>query len=76
MLLWLWCRPAAAAPIQLLAWDLSYAAGVALKSKKKKKYIPCYGYSPYIHNHLVMQGMLVHLTVKKTEASRVGKEQS
>ena len=30
-------RPAAAAPIQLLAWELPYAVRVALKSKKKKK---------------------------------------
>ena len=34
---WLWCRPAAVAPIQPLAWDLPYAAPVALKIKKKKK---------------------------------------
>ena len=33
-LLWLWCRPAAAVPIQPLAWELPYAAGVALKRKK------------------------------------------
>ena len=36
-LLWLWCRPAAAAPIRPLAWELLYASGVPLKSKKKKK---------------------------------------
>ena len=36
-LLWLWCRPAAAAPIQPLAWELPYAAGVALKRKEKKE---------------------------------------
>ena len=30
-LLWLWHRPAAAAPIQPLTWELPYAAGVALK---------------------------------------------
>ena len=36
-LLWLWCRPAAAAPIGPLAWELPYAAGVALKSQEKKK---------------------------------------
>ena len=30
-LVWLWCRPAAAAPIQPLARELSYAAGIALK---------------------------------------------
>ena len=31
-------RPAAAAPFQPLAWELPYAMGVALKSKRKKKY--------------------------------------
>ena len=35
-LLWLWCRLAAAAPIQSLAWELSYALGAALKKKKKR----------------------------------------
>ena len=29
-LLWLWGRPAAVAPIQPLAWELPYAAGVAV----------------------------------------------
>ena len=37
MLLWLWCRLVAVAPIQPLSWKLPYAMGVALKSKKKKK---------------------------------------
>jgi len=37
MLLWLWCRPAAVALIELLAWEPPHAMGVALKSKKKKK---------------------------------------
>ena len=32
--LWLWCRLAAAAPIWLLAWEVPYAIGVALKKKK------------------------------------------
>ena len=36
-LLWLWCRPAAAAPIQPLAWEPPYAAGVALKRKQTNK---------------------------------------
>ena len=36
-LLWLWHRPAPAAPIQPLAWELPYATGVTLKSKKRKK---------------------------------------
>ena len=36
VLLWLWCRPAGAAPIQLLAQELPYAAGAAIKRKKKE----------------------------------------
>ena len=36
VLLWLWCRLAAAALIQLLAWKFPYAAGVALKKAKNK----------------------------------------
>ena len=35
-LLWLWHRPAVAAPIRPLAWELPYATGVALKSTQKK----------------------------------------
>ena len=37
MLLWLWCRPAAAALIQLLAWELPYVPDTALKKERKKK---------------------------------------
>jgi len=37
-LLWLWGRPTAAALIQSLAWELPYAAGVALKSKQNSLY--------------------------------------
>ena len=33
----LWCRPAAAAPIQPLAWELPYATSAARKIKKKKR---------------------------------------
>ena len=36
-LLWLWCRPAAAAPALRLAWDPPCGRGVALKGQKKKK---------------------------------------
>ena len=35
-MLWLWCRPAAAAPIRPIAWEHSYAAGMALKRQKTK----------------------------------------
>ena len=37
MLVWLWCRLAATAPIQPLAWELAYAEGAALKRKKKER---------------------------------------
>ena len=36
-LLWLWHRPAAAAPVWPLAWKLPYATGAALKSKTTNK---------------------------------------
>jgi len=36
-LLWLWCRPVAAAPIQPLAWEPPYAKGAAQEIAKKKK---------------------------------------
>ena len=39
MLLWLWCRSATAALIQPLAWERTYAAGAALKKKKKDTHI-------------------------------------
>ena len=32
--LWLWCRPAAVAPIQPWVWELPYATDAALKSKR------------------------------------------
>ena len=38
VLLWLWCRPAAAAaPIPPLSWELPYATGAALERPKKRK---------------------------------------
>ena len=36
VLLWLWYRPASAAPIWPLAWELPYAAGVTIKRRKKR----------------------------------------
>ena len=36
-LLWLWCSPAATAPIRPLAWEPPYATGAALKRQKTKK---------------------------------------
>ena len=37
VLLWLWRRQVATAPIRPLAWEPPYAAGVALKRTKDKK---------------------------------------
>ena len=36
VLLWLWYRLAAVAPIGPLAWEPSHALGIALKSQRKK----------------------------------------
>ena len=49
VLLWLWRRPAATAPIRPLGWEPPYATAMALKGKKerkekkerKKKNFPC-----------------------------------
>ena len=35
--LWLWCRLAAAALIRPLAWELPYATGLPVKTKKIEK---------------------------------------
>ena len=37
VLLWLWCRPAATAPIQPLAWEPPYTTGASLEGKKDQK---------------------------------------
>ena len=37
MLPWLWYRPAVVTPIQPLAQEFPYAAGMTIKNKKKKK---------------------------------------
>ena len=36
-LLWLWCSPAATAPIRPLAWEPPHAVGMAQKRQKTKK---------------------------------------
>ena len=38
VLLWLWYRPAAAAPIQALAWELPYATNSAVNKEKNLIY--------------------------------------
>ena len=36
LLLWLGCKPATAAPLGTLAWELPYALGTALKNMKEE----------------------------------------
>ena len=36
-LLWLWCRPAAIAPIRPLPWEPPHAEGAALEKAKKNQ---------------------------------------
>ena len=38
VLLWLWCRPAATAPIRPRAWEPPYAMGEALEKTKRQKH--------------------------------------
>ena len=45
----LWCRLAAAALIQPLAWELLYAVGAALKRPKKKKKLRCIQVAFYLN---------------------------
>ena len=37
MLLWLWCRPAATAPIRPQAWELPCAEGETLQRQKERQ---------------------------------------
>ena len=37
LLLWLWCRPVAIAPIRPLAWEPPYAENLALEKAKRQK---------------------------------------
>ena len=39
-LLWLWCRLAAIAPVEPLAWETPYAKSEALRKKKKRNSHP------------------------------------
>ena len=56
VLLWLWCRPGATAPIQLLAWEPPYAVGTALKRPKKKSWAinRILGKHTQAHTHMIM----------------------
>ena len=71
-LLCLWCRPAAAAPVPLLAWELAYAASAALKRKKKDRenfHNPKFPYPPSQSRSLPISD-LIYVTKGKFTCSR------
>ena len=53
VLLWLWCRSVAIATTGPLAWEPSYATGVALKDKNKNQEIK---WTKYPNRHLTTCG--------------------
>ena len=72
MLLWLWCRLAATAPIRLLTWESAYAMGAALKSKTKQK--KCVGMDlgvPRMERKAVSILTLLHQVPLSLEAAKV-----
>ena len=69
-LLWLWCRPAAAAPIQPLAWKLPYPLGVALKKKKEEgsqwagtEGVLWFGVGKVGKGHIVLRNLFIPSTI-------------
>jgi len=70
-LLWLWRRLAATAPIQPLAWEPPYAAGVAQemaksqKKKKKMKWQPM-EWMKIFTNHISDKGLIFKLCKELT----------
>ena len=66
VLLWLWRRPVATAPIQPLAWELPYAVGAALEktTNKSKK--------PNLENRNKLTDFKTNLTV--TQVNLLGGE--
>ena len=64
-LLWQWYMLAAGAPIWLLAWELPYASGVALKNQKKKKKEAVHIYNGILLSHKKENWMLFAVTCLK-----------
>ena len=56
VLLWLWSRLKATAPIRPLAWEPPYAAGAALKRQKTKKIIAFIIFTAQTGRNGLMQG--------------------
>ena len=74
LLLWLWYRLSAAAPIGPLAWEPPYAAGEALKRKKKIIFLVLLLsflkliYAKYINSTTVNVSVALTFTKSKTTA--------
>ena len=66
VLLCMWCRPVAAAPVQPLAWVLPYAIGVASKKakKKEKKIIAMILLFTYIYFYILFYIYYLHLYIR------------
>ena len=65
VLLWLWRRPTATAPIRPLAWEPPCAAGAALeKAKKKNIYIYIYKINKIIYSTSIRKNLKAHATNK------------
>ena len=62
-LLWLWCRPAATALIQPLAWEPPCVAGAALKRQRPKKKLKIkkkkFSLRPDFHGWTVIQHIAI-----------------
>ena len=65
-LLWVWCRLAAIALIRLLPWELPYATGMALKSRKKN-YIKAFSSTSPQHTVSLAPHSPCHLGPLKTQ---------
>ena len=62
-LLWLWCGPAATAPIGLLAWEPPHASDAALKRQKDKNKIK---YNKRKYDSVLKENSLIY-NIDKTE---------
>ena len=63
VLLWLWCRPVATAPIRPLAWEPAYAAGAALEKAKRQKKKE---FKNYVNNSLYFRDLRLGSAQYKT----------
>ena len=77
-MLWLWCRPAAVAPIRPLAWEPPYASSTALKRQKKKKkdVVPVYNGILLSHKNKIMPFAAIPMQLEIIILSEVRKRKT